>query len=107
MKFYTLPAFQNTRYFTVSRKDLVFMRATFEKQSLTKLLIMKKYYVNKRAQSNGDHEVHQEDCKYLPNIDNRLYLGQYTACDPAVKEAKKSYTQSNGCKTCSLPCHTT
>ena len=26
---------------------------------------MKKYYVNKNAQGNGDHEVHAEDCSNL------------------------------------------
>lgn len=67
---------------------------------------MKKYYVNKKAQSNGDHEVHHQDCKYLPNSENRKYLGEFSNCKDAVKEAKKTYTQSNGCKTCSNECHT-
>lgn len=67
---------------------------------------MKKYYVNKKAQSNGDHEVHTQDCKYLPNSENRIYLGEFNDCKDAVKEAKKTYSQSNGCKTCSNSCHT-
>lgn len=65
-----------------------------------------KYYVNKNAQSNGDHEVHTEDCKYLPNSDNRKYLGEFTNCAAAITEAKKTYYKSNGCKTCSNSCHT-
>ncbi|WP_261510433.1 hypothetical protein [Chryseobacterium paludis] len=67
---------------------------------------MKKYYVNKNAQSNGDHEVHHEDCRYLPDTLNRKYLGMFSSCKDAVKEAKKEYTKSNGCKTCSTECHT-
>ncbi|KVV14363.1 hypothetical protein ACRASX_02125 [Flavobacterium sp. TMP13] len=67
---------------------------------------MKKYYVNKNAQSNGDHEVHTADCYYLPNVENRKYLGEFTSCSSAVLESKKTYRQSNGCKTCSLGCHT-
>lgn len=67
---------------------------------------MKKYYVNKNAQSNGDHEVHHVDCTYLPSFSNRSYLGEFSTCDAAVREAKKTYTKSNGCKTCSKPCHT-
>ncbi|WP_294209448.1 hypothetical protein [uncultured Chryseobacterium sp.] len=67
---------------------------------------MKKYYVNKKAQSNGDHEVHDEYCTYLPSTENRKYLGMFSSCDGAVKEAKKEYSQSNGCKTCSNACHT-
>lgn len=64
------------------------------------------YYVNKKAQSNGDHEVHTSDCRYLPSTENRHYLGAFSNCKDAVTEAKKSYPQSNGCKTCCEPCHT-
>lgn len=67
---------------------------------------MKKYYVNKNGQANGDHEVHDEDCRYLPKVENRKYLGEYSDCFGAVKEAKKTYSSANGCKTCSKDCHT-
>lgn len=67
---------------------------------------MKKFYVNKNAQSNGDHEVHTEDCQFLPLPENRKYLGEFSSCKDAVVEAKITYTQSNGCKTCSNSCHT-
>ena len=65
---------------------------------------MKKYYVNNNAQSNGDHEVHREDCVYLPQ--NKTYLGAFSNCKPAVEEAKRYHKQVNGCKTCSNECHT-
>ena len=64
----------------------------------------KKYYVNRRTQANGDHEVHEEGCKYLP-VD-RIPLGEFTNCDGAVKESKKHYSQSNGCYYCCKSCHT-
>lgn len=67
---------------------------------------MKNYYVNKNQQSNSDHEVHTSECTYLPLIQNRIYLGSFGSCTEAVKEAKKHYVQSNGCKTCSNACHT-
>ena len=67
---------------------------------------MASYYVNKNAQANGDHEVHRTGCIYLPHQENRLYLGEYSSCGPAVIEAKKHYRQSNGCYTCSRECHT-
>lgn len=66
---------------------------------------MAKYSVNKDAQANGDHEVHKEGCSYFPK--NTTYLGDFTNCQDAVKEAKKLYTQTNGCYYCSNPCHTT
>jgi hypothetical protein len=67
---------------------------------------MQKYYVNQNAQYNGDHEVHTEYCPYLPNVSNRKYLGEHSSCKPAVIEAKKTYSKSNGCKTCCPDCHT-
>jgi len=65
-----------------------------------------KYFVNKNAQDNGDHEVHTQDCSWLPSESNRRYLGEYYSCSDAVREAKKYYTQSNGCYHCSYACHT-
>lgn len=65
---------------------------------------MKKYYVNKVAQANGDHEVHVEGCKYMPS--DRIYLGEFINCQDAIKEAKRHFKQTNGCYYCSEPCHT-
>jgi hypothetical protein len=67
---------------------------------------MAAYYVNKNAQANGDHEVHQQGCSYMPDPANRLYLGAFSHCREAVREAKKHYPQSNGCYYCSPECHT-
>lgn len=67
---------------------------------------MKKYYVNKNAQSNGDHEVHEESCSYLPTTENRRYLGEFYSCTGAVTEAKKTYSTANGCFYCCNSCHT-
>ena len=64
------------------------------------------YYVNKQAQSNGDHEVHKLGCSFMPSVENQLYLGNYATCYEAVREAKKYYYQSNGCYYCSRECHT-
>lgn len=67
---------------------------------------MAKHYVNKNVQSNGDHEVHKEDCSWLPEVHNRIYLGNFESCRPAVQEARKHYGQVNGCYYCSSACHT-
>ncbi len=67
---------------------------------------MSSYYVNKNAQSNGDHEVHEGGCSWLPAPSNRIYLGEHSGCAPAVKEAKRYYSQSNGCYFCCNACHT-
>ena len=67
---------------------------------------MDHYYVNRNAQANGDHEVHTTICSYLPSPENRCYLGYFSSCADAVKEAKKMYSQSNGCFYCCGVCHT-
>ena len=66
------------------------------------------FIVNKNAQSNGDHEVHNTTagCTYLPNASNQLDLGYHDGCSGAVRQAKKSYSQSNGCYWCCTACHT-
>lgn len=69
---------------------------------------MTRYIVNKNEQANGDHEVHRDDrsCGHMPDVSNRLYLGEFAACAPAVAKAKQTYPQSNGCYYCCEACHT-
>lgn len=67
---------------------------------------MTRYYVNKHAQANGDHEVHTSGCSFLPEIENRIYLGEFSSCQGAVTEAKKYYSEADGCFYCSYACHT-
>jgi hypothetical protein len=67
---------------------------------------MAQYYVNKNGQSNGDHEVHKSGCSYMPMAHNRIALGDYSTCSPAVNAARQYYSQVNGCYYCSNACHT-
>ena len=67
---------------------------------------MEEDYVNRQAQANGDHEVHHEDCSFLPSLSNRKNLGSHYSCHGAVKEAKKTYPKANGCYYCCRECHT-
>lgn len=67
---------------------------------------MTKYYVNKEEQQNGDHEVHKTGCAWMPNEQNRKYLGDFDNCASAVAEAKKTYPTADGCIHCSPACHT-
>ena len=64
------------------------------------------YYVNKNAQSNGDHEVHTTGCSFIPAVENRTYLGDFNSCGQAVTAAKKIYAKSDGCAYCASGCHT-
>lgn len=63
------------------------------------------YYVNKNAQSTGEHEVHKSGCLFMPAESNRQYLGNYDNCKPAITEAKRYYSNVDGCKCCCKACH--
>lgn len=67
---------------------------------------MAHHYVNRNAQSNGDHEVHKQGCSWMPSEVNRVYLGNFDSCAPAVRQAKSHYSQVNGCYYCCPACHT-
>ncbi|MGE3194420.1 MAG: hypothetical protein AB7K08_13260 [Microbacteriaceae bacterium] len=70
---------------------------------------MPEWIVNTQAQpGSNDHEVHRLDtCTHLPDSNHRLALGWYATCQEAVKKAKDTYSDSNGCFYCAYACHTT
>ncbi|EIO3983019.1 hypothetical protein ACKB4K_002063 [Vibrio vulnificus] len=65
-----------------------------------------KYYVNKNKQPNGDNEVHTLTCTWSPLEHNRVYLGEFSSCAPAVTKARQMGYKANGCAYCSSSCHT-
>ena len=66
---------------------------------------MASYYVNKSAQPNGDHEVHTAGCRFLPDRNNRVYLGDFGSSRAVVRKAEEQYDQVNGCYYCAKECH--
>lgn len=63
------------------------------------------YYVNKNAQANGTHEVHRQDCTWLPDAENRICLGSFYNGKDAVKTAQKYYDDVDGCYYCCREAH--
>lgn len=66
---------------------------------------MLRYYVNKKPQSSGEHEVHTDGCSYMPDKNNREALGFFSSCKPAVQEAEERYRNVDGCGHCCKACH--
>ena len=69
------------------------------------------YVMNKNAQSNGDHEVHNLSggiTHCLPNSENQITIGLHSSCGSAISAAKKKFPnyKINGCFFCSSACHT-
>lgn len=65
-----------------------------------------RFYVNKNEQPTGEHEVHRADCAWLPDVANRVYLGDFYSSQAAVREARKYYTCVDGCAHCCPESHT-
>lgn len=63
------------------------------------------FYVNNNAQPTGEHEVHKEGCEKLKEVLSKKYLGMFSNCEAALKEAKKHYTNVDGCYYCIPECH--
>jgi hypothetical protein len=72
---------------------------------------MAQFIINKNAQSNGDHEVHDTTagCAYLPRPENQIELGLHSSCHGAVALARQKWPNHriNGCYYCCHACHTT
>ncbi|SKC34438.1 hypothetical protein CZ809_04058 [Photobacterium piscicola] len=71
---------------------------------------MPNFIVNKNAQPNGDHEVHNltNGCSFMPNPENQVNAGFHQTCAGAVAEVKKNNPalSINGCYYCCNSCHT-
>jgi len=67
---------------------------------------MAAYYVNKNAQDNCDHEVHNSGCEYLPDPENYIYLGNFLISQAAVVAGRKFFPHSIACRHCLPECHT-
>lgn len=66
-----------------------------------------KYYVNRFANTEGQHEVHTFSCDLLPEPSNRLYLGEFTTCEQSLISARIRIAPRpvNGCKKCIPDCY--
>ncbi len=66
---------------------------------------MIKYYISTYHDPDKGHEIHKEDCRYMPDIKNRMYLGSFYNCQQAVRLAKLTFPNSEGCKFCMSGCN--
>lgn len=64
------------------------------------------FYVDLKVKENGEYLMHRSGCKQLPDSTSRYYVGLFTTCNEAIKDAKKAFPLTNGCKICCKSCHT-
>lgn len=65
------------------------------------------YYYNKNLDSNGNHEVHHQNCSWMPKEHNKVLIGFSLDCDQAIRDvkAKTGKTNFDGCYHCCPKCH--
>ena len=63
------------------------------------------FYLNRHAQETGEHEVHRATCSWIPDAENRIFLGDFMTSQEAVKEARKYYDNVDGCAFCCPESH--
>ena len=63
------------------------------------------YIVNRNAQDSGQHEVHNETCDHLPDLDNQVPLGSHDNCHTALTKAKSIFDDVDGCAYCCPDCN--
>lgn len=65
---------------------------------------MTTYYVRIKPQLNGTNAVHKEDCPFLPDIENMIYLGEFSSSSEALREARAYFSEASGCYFCAREC---
>lgn len=67
---------------------------------------MKRYVLNTLKNSDGEYEVHESSCSLLPSYVHQKDLGYHFSCTAALRFAKGSHSEVNGCYQCNKVCHT-
>jgi hypothetical protein len=73
----------------------------FANQSTT---LMPTYYLDKRKNSLGIYELHEETCSRMPEAAHAVYIGNFSNCKAAMATAAMSYSPVAGCARCSPDC---
>ncbi|MES9961686.1 MAG: hypothetical protein ABW089_14745 [Sedimenticola sp.] len=67
---------------------------------------MEKYYLSTAPQQNGEYDLHVGTCNFLPAMKERIFVGEFSNFNTAMKEARKRFKPVNGCYWCLRECHT-
>jgi len=68
-----------------------------------KNVTMQKYYVRVKPQLDGIYAVHKENCPFIQDLKKKIYLGEFTSSQDAVREAKRYFRKSKECLFCGKP----
>ncbi len=73
---------------------------------VSKLTHANEMYLNKNTGEMGEHEIHKGNCTFLPDPENREYLGENITFTQATRIAHaKGYKKVDGCYYCNRQNH--
>jgi hypothetical protein len=58
------------------------------------------YYISKKTQFNGEHEIHKLSCYRLPAEGDRILLGYLNSGKEAMKKGLELFPKVNACFNC-------
>ena len=61
---------------------------------------MKFFYLSSKINFDGKYEIHQRECKNLPDILDRDYLGPFNNGQEALRKAQKANEHAVLCESC-------
>ena len=62
--------------------------------------LVSRYYITTKVRSDDRHAIHKENCPFIANDKNLLFLGHFMSSDDAVAEGHKHYDHSKCCRFC-------
>lgn len=66
---------------------------------------MKSYFVSKKPEPDGVHEVHHQKCLFIPrNNEDIIFLGEFEDCRGALGISREHFKETKGCFFCSYEC---
>lgn len=69
---------------------------------------MPHFVCNKKIDDKGRHEVHEINCSFLPNPENRIDIGYKINCHEAIQKMEEwnpTGFNFDGCYYCCYSCH--
>ncbi len=60
----------------------------------------KSFFIRVKSQFNGTYPVHSEDCPFLPDDQNRIYLGEFSTYAEALFSTRFYFPEASKCNFC-------
>ena len=64
-----------------------------------------KYFICTRSQTDGSHTVHKDDCPFLPESGEQIFLGIFKSQQYALKEGNRYFSNPASCLFCEKEYH--